>query len=332
MKRKITATAIALATTISLSAWADNATNSTIMLAANKTTASTTTTTNTTTSTQSFTPDQVNQIQHVIHDYLVKNPEVLIEASQALQMKEAAKAETAAQQAIVQFKNQLFNDPASPTAGNPNGTVTLVEFFDYQCIHCKAMTSAIQALVTKNPNLKVVFKELPIFGGNSQLASQVALAAAKQGKYMAFHDAVLAAANPITPDKVWSIASKVGLDITKLKADMNSPEIQKQIQDNFSLAQSLKLMGTPTFVLSDKNLSQFKFIPGQTTQDDLQQKITALTGGTSSTATTSTDKTAAAAAPANATVTASAQPSAAATPEPSDMSASDTSAPATSQS
>ena len=128
-----------------------------------------------TTATQTeFTPQQVKNIQKIVHDYLINNPQVLVEASQALQKQAQEKQQQYAMQAIEKNKQQLFNDPVSPVAGNPNGNVTLIEFFDYQCGHCKAMNKIIQSIVAKNKNLRVVLKELPIFGSNSQLAAKVA--------------------------------------------------------------------------------------------------------------------------------------------------------------
>lgn len=248
---------------------------STSVLAETTTTTTAMPSTQSTTTTQtSFTPQQVQEIQKIVHDYLISNPNVLVEASQSLQKQTEQKQEQYAMQAIEKNKQQLFNDPASPVAGNKNGDVTLVEFFDYQCGHCKAMNQVIQKIVKKNQNLRIVFKELPIFGSNSQFAAKASLASMKQGKYYAFHDALLSADNPLTNDKVIQVAKKVGLNVKELKKDMNSSEIAKQLRDNFQLAQSLRLIGTPTFVIGNKSLTSFKFIPGATSQENLQQMIT----------------------------------------------------------
>lgn len=248
-----------------------------------------------TTATQTeFTPQQVKNIQKIVHDYLINNPQVLVEASQALQKQAQEKQQQYAMQAIEKNKQQLFNDPVSPVAGNPNGNVTLIEFFDYQCGHCKAMNKIIQSIVAKNKNLRVVLKELPIFGSNSQLAAKVALAAAKQGKYYAFHDALLGADNPLTQQKVFQVAKKVGLNVTQLKKDMKNPTIAQQLRANFKLAQALHLIGTPTFVIGNKSLTAFKFIPGATSKQNLQQLISEVTqagNGDSATDTNTTTNT-----------------------------------------
>lgn len=224
----------------------------------------------------SFTPQQKKEIEKIIHNYIVNNPKVLVEASQTLQKQTEAKQQKTALSAIKKNTKQLFNDPNSPVAGNPKGTVTLVEFFDYQCGHCKAMNKIVQNVVKKDKKLRVVFKELPIFGSNSQFAAKAALAVYKIGgadKYYAFHDALLATPNPLTNEKVFAAATKMGLNVKKIKQTMNSSEIAQQLRDNFKLAQTLKLIGTPTFVIGNKALTKFEFIPGATSEQNLQNLI-----------------------------------------------------------
>ena len=220
-----------------------------------------------------FNPNQVKAIETVVHNYLIKNPEVLVAASRALQVKEMQKQQQAAVGAIEANKADIFNNPNTPTAGNPNGNVYLVEFFDYQCGHCKTMNSVIQSVIKSNKNVKVIFKELPIFGANSQFAAKAALAANQQGKYFAMHDALLNASNPLSKAKVLQIASKAGVNVTKMEQAMQSQTVNQQIRDNFQLARKLKLMGTPAFIIANKAMTQFRFIPGATTQADLQRQF-----------------------------------------------------------
>lgn len=226
-----------------------------------------------------FSPNQVSAIQQIVHDYLVKNPDVLVEASQALQAREMAKAQQNAVSSISQNKDKLFNDPNSPVMGSTSPNTTLVEFLDYQCGHCKNMSPVIAKIMKQNPNLKVIVKELPIFGAASEFAAKAALASAKQNKFDAFHSALLGQDGPLSSKSVLALAKKLGIDIHKLQKDMASPDIAQQIRNNFQLAQNIRLMGTPAFILTNADLSQYKYIPGATTQSSLQQQIDALSSG-----------------------------------------------------
>lgn len=233
-------------------------------------------------SSTALTPAQVGQVKTVVHDYLVSNPQVLVEASMALQKQEVQQVEQKAKQAIIANANQLFADPASPVMGNPQGGVTVVEFFDYQCPHCKDMGPVMDKIVAANKDVRIVLKELPIFGGGSKDAAAAALAAQKQSadKYVQFHEALLAAPNPINKDKVMSIAKSLGLNTDQLSKDMESADVKKQLDDNFNLAQALALMGTPTFVINTWKVGQANnsaenaiFVPGVVDAKKLQDLI-----------------------------------------------------------
>lgn len=224
--------------------------------------------------------NEVKQVQEVVHNYLVTNPGVLVEASRALQEQEMKKMTAQAKDAIQKNATHLFNYPNAPVGGNPNGAITLVEFFDYQCAHCKNARQTVHQLVAKNPNLRILYKELPIFGGSSQEAALAALASWKQGKYVPFHEALLSAEGPLTHDKIMQIAQKVGLDIPRLKQDMEDPAVQQQLKDNFELAERLNLLGTPTFIISrwkvggvQNDVSRARLLPGVPTGAQLQAEI-----------------------------------------------------------
>jgi protein-disulfide isomerase len=225
-----------------------------------------------------FTPDQTKQIQQIMHDYLVNNPEVLIEASQSLQQKQQKSMQDQAKGAISENANDLFNDKLT-VAGNPKGSVTLVEFFDYQCIHCKKMQSVISSLIKKDSNLKVVYREFPIFGKSSEYASQVALAAAMQGKYQQMHDALLNIEQRLDEKLIMETAKSVGLDMNKLKKDMDSSDVKHALEQNRKLAEKLHLMGTPAFIVAStpdgklKANSEPAFIPGAASEEALQELI-----------------------------------------------------------
>ena len=263
MKIKTTLLAAALCVALPCAVLADDATNA-----------------NNTNTTGGFSSEQVKNIQNIIHDYLVKNPQVLVEASRALQAQQMQQQQQTALSAIQKNKQDIFNNPNSPTAGNTKGNVIIVEFFDYQCGHCKAMAPIVEKLVQKNKDIKLIFKELPIFGGASNTAATAALAAAKQGKYYAFHNALFAANPPLDKNKILEVAKKSGLNVKQLQKDMDSPELATQLRDNFKLAQAIQIMGTPALIVANGNLTQFQFIPGQTNLDGLQSAIQSVSKNT----------------------------------------------------
>jgi protein-disulfide isomerase len=221
---------------------------------------------------------QKKEIEKVVHDYLVSNPEVLLEASQALQQKQQQNMQQQAQSAIHENAEQLFQGKLT-TAGNPKGNVTVVEFFDYQCIHCKKMSPTMDSLVKKDSDLRVIYKEFPIFGKSSEMASRVALAAGLQGKYQAMHEALFKIEKRIDNQNVMEAAKSLGLDMAKLKKDMDSKEVTSILDANRQLAEKLHLMGTPAFVVAATPDGQLKagtepsFIPGAASEESLQELI-----------------------------------------------------------
>ncbi len=223
-----------------------------------------------------FTPDQVTQLHQIIHDYLVADPQVLVDASKALQAQQEQKMQSVAMTAIQTNKAALFNDANSPTLGSKTAPAILVEFYDYQCGHCKEMAPLVEKLISTDKNLHVVFKELPIFGPVSKLAAEAALASAKQGKFYAFHNLLLSANGALTKEKIMELARKAGLNVEKLETEMKSPAIDNEIRANFQLAQSMQLIGTPTFVISNQAQTTFRYIPGATSLEDLQKQIQAV--------------------------------------------------------
>lgn len=225
-----------------------------------------------------MTDDQKKAMEQVIHDYLVKNPEVLLEASQALQQKQQQNMQQQAQSAILENAPQIFEGKLT-TVGNTKGKVTVVEFFDYQCIHCKKMAPTMDSLVKKDSSLRVIYKEFPIFGKTSEVASRVALAAGMQGKYQQMHDALMKVEKRLDDQIVMDAAKSIGLDMDKLKKDMDSKEVSDILDGNRQLAEKLHLMGTPAFIVAATPDGQFKtgtepsFIPGAASEQSLQELI-----------------------------------------------------------
>lgn len=227
---------------------------------------------------------QKKEVEKVVHDYLVANPEVLLEASQALQKKQQQNMQEQAQSAIKDNTDQLFQGKIS-VVGNPKGNVTIVEFFDYQCIHCKKMSPIIDSLIKKDSDLRVVYKEFPIFGKSSELASKAALAAGMQGKYQAMHNALFNVNKRLNDKIIMDTAKALGLDMKKFKTDMNSKEVTESLDANRALAEKLHLMGTPAFIVASTPDGQFKagsepsFIPGAASEESLQELVKKAAGG-----------------------------------------------------
>lgn len=153
-----------------------------------------------------------------------------------------------------ELRKDLERDPNAPVLGNPDGDITLTEFFDYNCPFCRKMVGPVQKLISSDPKLRVVYREWPVFGEGSYFASQASLASLKQGKYWQFHAALMQLNERAVEATVMRVARKVGLDEAKLRADMDSPDVEEHIRRSSGLAQHMGLMGTPTFIAGDEGV------------------------------------------------------------------------------
>jgi protein-disulfide isomerase len=211
--------------------------------------------------------DQRQAIEGIIHDYLLKNPDVLIEALHGAEDKLKREADAKATKVLNERANEIFDDPATPVGGNPKGDVNIVEFFDYRCPYCKEVLPTLQTVLNQDHELRFVYKEFPVLGPASVVAARAALAAQRQGKYEAFHTAMMATKGQITDDTVYKVAGSVGLDLGRLKQDMAAPEIQQEIKANLALAVALNIRGTPGFIVGKK------IVPGALDLDTLREMI-----------------------------------------------------------
>ena len=214
-----------------------------------------------------FTPEQRKAIETIIHDYLTKNPDVLLDALLAAEDKIKGDARDKAAQALSTRRREIFDDPETPFVGNPKGDVSLVEFFDYRCPYCKQVEPALEALIGEDRQLRLVYKEFPVLGADSVTASRAALAAKKQGKYDALHRALMLLKGQINEAGVLKTAESVGLDVERLKRDMASPEIDRALKTNTELAEALDIRGTPGFVIGNE------IVPGAIDLATLKQMI-----------------------------------------------------------
>lgn len=189
-----------------------------------------------------------------IHDYLMNHPEVIILAVQELEARKERDALNDAQETLKARADEIFRNPGSPVGGNAQGDVTLVEFFDYNCPYCRRMAPILMEAEAADPQLRIVFKEFPILGPSSEFAAKVALASQRQGKYEAFHHALMTVKQKVDESVVLATAASAGLDVARLKADMQDPAIQAEIEHNLALATALRITGTPGFVIGDQIL------------------------------------------------------------------------------
>ena len=199
-----------------------------------------------------FTPEQRKELGALIKEILVNNPEILLEAQNALEAKMDKIQSERMAVAIKEHAGELFRPTGSPIVGNANGDVPVIEFFDYNCGYCKKAFLDIAKLVDKDKKVRVIMKEFPILSKGSEEAAKVALAAKMQGKYWEFHRALLQSQGQANEATALKVAEKLGLDMTRLKKDMASPEVQKEIDATRELATKMGIQGTPHFIVGDR--------------------------------------------------------------------------------
>ncbi len=204
---------------------------------------------------QDFSAAQRGQIEKIIKDYLIKHPEVLQEAMAELEKKQAVAESEKARSAIKNNAEAIFNSPRQVTLGNPQGDVTFVEFFDYNCGYCKRALNDMMELMAKDPKLKVVLKEFPVLGPTSVETAQVAIAVRMQDKtgkkYLEFHQKLLTGRGQIDKAKALAAAKEIGLDMARIEKDLKSDEIGKTLEESMKLAEALGLNGTPSYVIGN---------------------------------------------------------------------------------
>jgi protein-disulfide isomerase len=200
-----------------------------------------------------FSATQRSEIGTIVHDYLMAHPEVLQEAMAELEKRQNEAQAEKGKAAVKQYSQALFMSPRQVTLGNHDGDVTFVEFFDYNCTYCKHAMADMLTLLKDDPKLKVVLKEFPVLGPGSVEAAQVAVAVRMQDKtgkkYLEFHQKLLGGRGQADRAHALAVAKEIGLDMTQLQKDMQSPEVQATLDENFKLADALGLNGTPSYVI-----------------------------------------------------------------------------------
>ena len=187
---------------------------------------------------------RTSAIEKVVREYILANPEILPEAMDNLRKRESAKQ-------LAGVKGPLTTPFPGAVLGNPDGKVTLVEFSDFACGFCRQSEADVAALIKANPDLKVVIRQLPILSPASADAARMGLAAAKQGRYAAFHHAIYAAGRPDAAN-IEAAARSAGLDLERARRDAADPQIEAEIERNLGLARQLGFDGTPSWVIGDE--------------------------------------------------------------------------------
>jgi protein-disulfide isomerase len=217
-----------------------------------------------------FTPAQKDEIGEIVKDYLVQHPDVLRQALDALDKHEKDQAAEAREKIISDQSDALFSSAHQATVGNPKGTATLVEFFDYNCHYCKGALPDIAHLMQADPNLKVVLKDFPVLGPGSVEAAKVAIGVRNQltgDKFWQFHQKLLGMHGPVGKTEALAVAKEMGVDMDRLNKDMASPEVLASIEEVMHMADALQINGTPSFVVGQD------VVVGAVGYDELKEKI-----------------------------------------------------------
>ena len=192
-----------------------------------------------------------DRIRELVLETIRANPEIVLEAVEIINARNDANDAAASAQVLSSQRQSLEQDPNAPVLGNPQGDVTVVEFFDYNCPYCRRVKPHMEKLLATDTNVRVVYREWPILGEGSTFAARAALAARNQDKYVEFHWALMGLAGRVEEENVIDVAQDIGLDIAQLRLDMEAPEISEHIETSMRLARALGFNGTPSFVIGE---------------------------------------------------------------------------------
>ncbi|WP_308915339.1 DsbA family protein [Jannaschia sp. LMIT008] len=213
------------------------------------------------------------RIKELALQAILENPDIVMEAVAIIQQREADAQAAQARATLESSRDLLTNDPNAPVGGNPDGDVTVVEFFDYNCGFCRRAAPEVAEMLERDGAVRVVYREWPILGEGSVFAARAALAARAQDRYADLHHALIGAGSRLDEATVMEIAEGVGLDVDRLRADMDAPEVQAHLDTSMRLAQSLGFSGTPSFVIGGE------LVPGMVDADAMLELVDAARDG-----------------------------------------------------
>lgn len=225
-------------------------------------------------SSDGFDSGQKKAIETIIHDYLLANPEVLIQSMQEYTQRQETSKRNSTKDKLAGLSDILKRNPGTPVGGNPKGDISVIEFFDYRCPYCKKVSPTVMKLLKDDGNIRYVLKEFPILGPMSVFATRVSLAiwAVDPGKYMAYHKLIMASRGQLDKSRIMKYAKKAGLDMTAVRGRMKDPAIDKEIMANSILGRELGITGTPTFIIGQH------IVPGAVDMETLKQLVKAARG------------------------------------------------------
>ncbi|RVT97034.1 DsbA family protein [Rhodovarius crocodyli] len=218
---------------------------------------------------QALTEAQRAEVLDLLRRALREDPSILREALAAVEAADQREQAEAATRALTANADALFRNPDDPVKGNPQGRITLVEFFDARCGYCKAMHPTMEEAIRRNGQLRVVLKDIPILGPNSVLASRALFAAQRQNRYTQLYDALMRGRDDTTEAVLRREAERLGMDWTRLRRDMDDPSVARRIETNLNLARALNIQGTPAMVVGST------IIPGAVGLQQLEAAIAA---------------------------------------------------------
>lgn len=201
-------------------------------------------------------------IEKIVHQYIMDNPQVLIDSVSAFETKLQDQQQEQAMAVVRDSADWIYKNPNHAVAGNPNGDITIVEFFDYNCGYCKQALNDLMTLIDQDKNIKVVFIDLPILGDSSVLAASWSQAALAQGKFLEFHVPLMRHRGALNDSVLENYARSAGVDVAKAKKFVESPEVKKILDDNSQKSQSFGIAGTPAFILGDKMVRGYVGVDG----------------------------------------------------------------------
>lgn len=198
-------------------------------------------------------PAERAKIERVLEDYLMENPEIVVKAIRELQRRQLV-SQTLPK--VNMYRDYLEHEEGTPVLGNPEGDVTIVEFFDYRCGFCRRHFVSVMKLVEQDGNIRLVPRQYPLLDRQGQtpvsfLAAKAALAAHQQGKFEEFHRAVMGDQVQLTEPRIYEIAAAVGLNVDQLKADMLDKLVEKKIKNNLAIGQDVGFDGTPSYIIGN---------------------------------------------------------------------------------